>query len=343
MNTIFGPVNSRRLGRSLGVDLLPPKICNLNCIYCEVGPTTRLTCQRAEYVPVAEILEEVGRFCRDRDALERVDVVTVTASGEPTLHSGFGAILQGIRARCGKPVAVLTNGTTLDDPEVRRELAQADIVIPSLDAALAESFRKIDRPAPCLELEKIIAGLISFSREYAGKLWLEILLVKGINDTPAEIDALLAVTRQMRLDRIQLNTVARPPLESWARPVEVEKLESVAARFRQALPGVRVDVLGQGGPGPDKRKSGAEQGGPLAGDTGPAAAPEVVEAIVHTLKRRPCTAEDIDRIFAIGSSEKVEQLLEPLLQTGTIAIRRYKDRTYYQVSRHRHPAFARSR
>ncbi len=322
MEHIFGPVNSRRLGRSLGVDLFSEKVCNLNCIYCEVGPTVRQTCRRAEYVPTSRIIAEIDEFCRDRARLARVDVVTVTASGEPTLHSGFGVILAHLREVAGKPVAVLTNGTTLNDASVRRELQLADIVIPSLDSALEEGFRKVDRPAPCLELAEIIEGLVRFSHEYRGQLWLEILFVRGLNESDAEVAALADVIARMRLDRVQLNTVARPPLEAFARPVSHGRLQEIAARFVSVRPDLVVDLLAEA---PRERGDKQEQAGAAGGDV---PADRLVD-IVHMVQRRPCTAADIDRTFQVGGTEKVEQLLEPLVRSGRIHKRRHGDRIYY--------------
>lgn len=325
MKHIFGPVNSRRLGRSLGIDLLPNKICNFDCIYCEVGATTQHTCERREYVPTEEILAEIDQYCADPAHLSQVDVVTVTASGEPTLHAGLGRILRFLKERTGKPVAVLTNGTNLNRPDVVEELCLADIVIPSLDAALPESFRRLNRPAPCVDLGEMIEGLVSFSHAFTGELWLEILVAKGINDSREDIAALLGVIARMRLTRVQLNTVARPPLEKFALPVSQEHLREIAALIG-AVPGVpRVEIIGHG-------ISFAQGGGTVAPE---AASPrlagvDVLEEIVQMLQRRPCTAADINRIFPQGGPDKIEQLLEPLVQSGRIEKRLHRDRTFYQ-------------
>ena len=318
MDHIFGPVNSRRLGRSLGIDLLPKKICNLNCIYCEVGATTTLTCERGEYVATEEILAEIDAYFADADRLAAIDIVTVTASGEPTLHSGFGTILAHLKETTGKPIAVLTNGTTLMNAQVRKELALADVVIPSLDSARIESFRKLDRPATCLDLGEIIQGLILFSHEYQGKLWLEILLARGINDSDEDVEALQAVLGKMRVDRIQLNTVARPPLESFALPVSEQRLQEISALLQEQNPGVQVDLLAQGAPTKDTTSavSADEQ-------------VDIVDEIIQMLKRRPCTAADINKIFHCGGLEKVEQYLAPLVRSGKIHTRRHGDRLYY--------------
>ena len=326
MNHIFGPVNSRRLGRSLGVDLFQEKICNLNCIYCEVGATTRLTCERGEYVPTADIISEIDTWCQLQERVAELDFVTVTASGEPTLHSSFGAILAHLKEVTAKPVAVLTNGTTLSDSQVCREMAQADVVIPSLDSALTGSFRKIDRPAKCLDLDRIIEGLVSFSHQYHGKIWLELLFARDINDSDQDIEALSRVINRMRLDRIQLNTVIRPPLESFARPIEQERMQAIAKRFRQDNPDCPIDLLAGGAvqeddqPEKEKKIFNLEQKSDRA-----ALRLEVVEM----LKRRPCTAADINRIFHLGGTEKVEQLLDSLVQNNTIQKRIHEDRLYY--------------
>lgn len=325
MNHIFGPVNSRRLGRSLGVDLFQEKICNLNCIYCEVGATTRLTCERAEYVPTAEIIEDIDAYCRNSQRVSELDFVTVTASGEPTLHSGLGEILAHLKKTVAKPVAVLTNGTTLSDTGVCEELASADVVIPSLDSALPASFRKLDRPAGCLDLQQIIEGLVSFSHQYQGKLWLEILFARGINDSNEDVDALRRVADRMRIDRIQLNTVARPPLESFARPLDQQKMLAIAKQFRLADPSRPVDLLAQGAVQEDDH--GRQKDFDLESD---ADRQTLLGEIVEMLKRRPCTAADINRTFHLGGPDKVEQLLDPLVHAGTLHKRLHGDRLYYQ-------------
>jgi wyosine [tRNA(Phe)-imidazoG37] synthetase (radical SAM superfamily) len=326
MNHIFGPVNSRRLGRSLGIDLLPKKICNFDCIYCEVGATSLHTCERAEYVPTGEILAEIEQYCADPVRLAQVDVVTVTASGEPTLHSGLGRILRFLKERTGKPVAVLTNGTNLHRPDVVAELCQADIVIPSLDAVLPSSFRRLNRPAPCVDLGEMIEGLVSFSHVFAGELWLEVLVAAGINDSPEDIAALIAVITRMRLTRIQLNTVARPPLEKFALPVSGERLREIAARIA-AVPGVpRVEIIAHG---ISVFAPGGEGNAPEAVSPRQDGA-DVLEEILQMLQRRPCTAADIDRIFPQGGPDRVEQLLEPLVASGRIEKRLHQDRTFYQ-------------
>ena len=321
MNFLFGPVNSRRLGRSLGIDLFREKICNLNCVYCEVGPTTVPVNRRGRYSPTREILAEITEFCADPHRLAAVDVLTVTAKGEPTLHLDLGVILRHIKSLTDKPVAVLTNGTTLADDEVREALQLADIVVPSLDAVRAESFSKVDRPARGLTVEAIINGLRDFSRAYRGRLWLEILLVRDINDADADIDALLPVLTTLRLDRIQLNTVVRPPADPGARPVAEARLAEIARRLQAAL-AVPVDL-----PSPVVGFGDERDAAPLpTADAEPAA---LRQAIIQMVRRRPCTAADIDRVFHLGGAEKVEQLLASLVASGTLRILSHAGDRFY--------------
>ncbi len=320
MNALFGPVNSRRLGRSLGIDLFTSKICNLNCVYCEVGPTITPVCRRGTYSPLRALLEEIDRFCADTARLASIDVLTVTAQGEPTLHSGLGTILAHLRAKADKPVAVLTNGTTLMDEGVRSDLMVADIVIPSLDAARTESFRRVDRPTAELDLDAVIEGLTIFSHAFKGTLWLEILLVQGMNDTSEDIDALIGVLGRMRLDRIQLNTVVRPPVEQDARPVSNERLTAIAQRLRQAL-SRPVDL-------PFATLSG--EGGIRPGvSAGPEAA-AIIEQIRDMVWRRPCTAADMARTFHLEGPEQIEQLLAPLVRAGELRLLEHGGHRFYQ-------------
>jgi wyosine [tRNA(Phe)-imidazoG37] synthetase (radical SAM superfamily) len=325
MNCIFGPVNSRRLGRSLGIDLFPSKICNLNCIYCEVGRTASLVGERGDYSDIQAIAAEIDAVCADAERMASVDVLTVTAKGEPTLHSGLGAILRHIKQRTEKPVAVLTNGTTLADVAVRLDLLAADLVVPSLDAARAETFQLVDRPGAGFDLAGAIEGLKIFSHQFAGKLWLEILMVQGLNDGPEDVDALIAALRPMRIDRIQLNTVVRPPAERFALPTDRERLAEIGRIFENAL-GVPVDL---------PFVPAAENAAVVdeAGRAGARAADEaVVQKILQMLQRRPCTAADIDRTFHLGGPDKIEQLLEPLICSGLLQLQEHGDLRFYQHS-----------
>lgn len=309
MEHIFGPVNSRRLGISLGIDLLPPKICNFNCIYCEVGATTTFTSQRGEYTPTAAVIAEIDAYLTDPEARRRVDTLTITASGEPTLHSGLGEIIAHLQRVASQQVAVLTNGSLLHLPAVRRELAGADIVIPSLDAAREESFRRINRPAADCDLSRLIDGLATFRREFEGHFLLEILLAKGINDQPADLAALAAAVERIQPEAIQLNTVARPPLEDFAHPLSSAELQAAAAVFK-----VPVSIPGEPEAVDRRRQRPVSQ-----------------EDVLHLLQRRPCPAADLATALGVTPLQ-VTALLQPLLDAGKVKRVCYHDRDFFQIT-----------
>ncbi|MEW6595534.1 MAG: radical SAM protein [Thermodesulfobacteriota bacterium] len=307
MKHIFGPVNSRRLGLSLGIDLLPPKICNFNCIYCEIGPTTEFTCDRKEYVPTSTILREIDAFLNDGAAVARLDVCTITASGEPTLHTGIGTVIRYLKERTTKPVAILTNGSLLHDPQVRQDLMPADIVIPSLDAALEASYRKINRPAACAPLALVIEGLVRFRKEFSGQYWLEILLAKGINDSPADIAAIREAVAGIQPTKVQLNTVARPPLESFAQPLTKAELTQIARQFT-----VPVEILVDFTTREREKFHTADE-----------------SAILAMLLRRPCTAADVAEALNLETAP-TEQALEQLVAQGQLMKTAHHHKEYYQ-------------
>lgn len=311
MKYLFGPVNSRRLGLSLGIDLLPAKTCNFNCIYCEVGATTRLTSARREYAPTAEILAEFDQFLADSNNQPDFDVITITAAGEPTLHTGIATIIRHIKTATPKPVVVLTNGSLLYRREVRQALLEADIVIPSLDAARPESFHKVNRPAKKTDISRIIAGLKQFRSEYAGKIWLEILLVKDINDSKADILALKEAAATIRPDRIQLNTVVRPPCEPRALPLATNELAAIASQL-----GGPVEVI------VDFSRS-------QTASTPPAAVRP--SEVLGILRRRPGTAQDICEALSIDIT-LASDILAGLEQQHLII------RTIHDGKKYYHPA-----
>src|SRR5450830_92931 len=228
MKHLFGPVPSRRLGFSLGIDIIPAKTCTLNCVYCQLGPTPKLTLERKPYVSAETIIAEVTEFLEKNP---RIDFLTFSGSGEPTLNSDLGKMIQGLKKITSIPVAVITNGSLLYRKEVRQDLMAADVVLPSLDAVSGEIFQAVNRPHPNLKPKVMIEGLSKFSREYPGKIWLEVMLVKGINDSKPELEKMRAIIKSLRIDRVrhsmslakadkvQLNTVVRPPAEEGFFPL----------------------------------------------------------------------------------------------------------------------------
>jgi wyosine [tRNA(Phe)-imidazoG37] synthetase (radical SAM superfamily) len=276
---IFGPVPSRRLGLSLGVDIVPHKACTLDCIYCQVGRTTQKTIERKEYVPIEAVLAEIKN--RIKKGLS-ADYITISGSGEPTLNSRLGELVDGIKKITKTPVAILTNGTLLYRPDVRADCAGADVVLPSLDAGDEQTFLKINRPHPDINIKKLIQGLIEFRKEYSGRIWLEVFLVQDVNTDDEQIASIRDVIEKICPDKVQLNTAVRPTAENGVRKVEIDDLNRIA----QAL-GPKAEVIadfsevGRGG----VDKSGAEK---TSGSF-----EEGAKTLLSMLKRRPCSVEDI--------------------------------------------------
>lgn len=225
MSHLFGPVPSRRLGLSLGVDLVPPKTCTFDCLYCEVGRTTHLTLTCQPY-RVAEIIRELEDYLADPPGA--LDYITMAGSGEPTLNAGIGEIIAAVQSRTTTPVALLTNGSLFYLPEVRAQVAAADVILPSLDAGREETFRQINRPHAGLTLDLVITGLKALRQEFSGPIWLEIVLLKGMNDNPEELTALKSLMGELSPDRVQLNTAVRPTADASARPLNQEEMAAAA-------------------------------------------------------------------------------------------------------------------
>ncbi len=268
MRYVFGPVPSRRLGNSLGVDLVPFKTCTFDCIYCQLGPTTHQTAERQHFVPVAEVLAEIQAVL---DTEVRVVYITLSGSGEPTLNLDLGRVLDGIKAMTDAPAAVLTNGSLLGREGVRAELAPADLVVPSFDAGTQEAFERVNKPRG-VTVDELAAGLCGFTREFRGQVWLEVMVVRGANDTREEAEAIVAALGDGRFDKVQLNTVVRAPAVAAAEPVPSERLEDLAAVLQALAP---VEIIGVYG---GAECAGVEEDAP--------------EQILAALARRPCgTAE----------------------------------------------------
>ncbi len=233
MNYIKGPVISRRLGRSLGIDLLPANICSEDCLYCECGPTTTLTGERKEYVPAAEVIKELEQIlARDPQA----DFITFSGHGEPTLHSKIGEIIAYLKNNYPHyRVAVLTNSTLLTENKVQQELKNIDLLVPSLDAGCEKTFQKICQPVKGITLDNIVGGIKGFQEIFQGKIWLEILFIKGLNDSKEEIIEFKKIVSKIAPDRVDLNTINRGPAYSGYKPVSEKKLTEIAAKFPEEI------------------------------------------------------------------------------------------------------------
>jgi wyosine [tRNA(Phe)-imidazoG37] synthetase (radical SAM superfamily) len=216
MSIVYGPVPSRRLGQSLGIDPIPFKTCNYNCVYCQLGRTRPLTNQRQNFFPLEDILAETQAALAAFPG--QIDYVTFVGQGEPLLCASLGRLIRGVKALTDISVAVITNGALLALPEVRAEVSVADVVMPSLDAADEATFRRINRPWSKLRLADIIRGLAAFRDEFNGQLWVEVMLVRGLNDSEERLLEIRAALAQIRPDQVHLNLPVRPPAETWVQP-----------------------------------------------------------------------------------------------------------------------------
>ena len=233
MGWVYGPVPSRRLGQSLGIDPIPAKTCNYNCVYCQLGRTRRLTDSRRDYYPPEDILAEV-KAALARHQVGEIDYITIVGQGEPLLYRSLGKLIEGVKALSDLPVAVITNGSLLWLPAVRDELRPADVVMPSLDCADEATFRRINRPSPLLRIGDVISGLATFRSQYRGQLWVEVMLVGGVNDGEAVLLRLRDMLRFLHPDRVHLNVPIRPPAESWVQPPDEEALMRALAILGEA-------------------------------------------------------------------------------------------------------------
>lgn len=304
---LYGPVPSRRLGRSLGIDLIPHKICTYDCIYCQIGKTTEKTLVRKEYVPVREILEEVGHFLKE--GASSTDHLSLGGSGEPTLHSKIRSIIEGLKKITLIPVAVITNGFLLWKSEVRKDLLRADIVLPSLDAVSQDVFMKVNRPRSGSSIKKVIGGLVEFRKSYGGQIWLEILFCRGINDGKEELMRMKKVVDRIQPDRIHLNTVVRPPSEKWAGPLKKKEMEEI-----QALFGNKASIITEFEHPPS---SVSEK--------------DIKEEILNILKRRPLSRHDLSKGMGIPEDE-MDQHIKPLIQDRKVQTKIFGDSCYYEIA-----------
>jgi len=291
-------VPSRRLGISLGVDLVPHKTCSLNCVYCECGKTTDLTVERKQYIPTTDVIEELGEFLKDRPKL---DFITFSGSGEPTLHSGIGEICDFIKSNFPEyKLALLTNGTLFFDPAVRQEVKKIDIILPSLDAATEDIFKKINHPHRDLKINAIIDGIVKLRSEFTGKMWLEIFIVPGLNDTSEQIAALKDAVHFIQPDLVQLNTLDRPGTAEWVRQASKKTLEKIAEQLDW-----ETEIIAN-----FKKR---EQISSYSID--------VENAILQMLRRRPCTTADLSA--SLGKHEnEINKYIEALLEKNIIAAKR---------------------
>ncbi len=290
---LYGPVPSRRLGRSLGVDIVPFKVCSYDCIYCTLGRTTRAVSQTEPLVSVDDVLPEIEQWLAQGGT---ADYITLAGSGEPTLNAHLGDMIRAARKLTSIPLAVITNGSLLARPAIQDAVSAADLLLPSLDAGTEITFQKVNRPAPGINFYEMVEGLMKTSREFHGPIWLEVMLVEGINDSTDELLEMREIIWRISPDKLQINTVERPSRSGEARPVPAGKLAEAAETLGwpcEIIAGPQVTP-------PDTRQWR-----------------DAESELLQLLARRPCRAGDI--VAASGASlHEVTKLLHNLTQTGRV-------------------------
>jgi wyosine [tRNA(Phe)-imidazoG37] synthetase (radical SAM superfamily) len=293
MNFVFGPVPSRRLGKSLGIDPVPLKTCNWNCVYCQLGRSKPLTNERKVFFPVKEILDRVEETIKTHNP-GSIGWITFVGSGETTLCADLGLLIRGVKELTKIPLAVITNGSLLYLPEVRRELSEADAVLPSLDAGNPLLYRKINRPHPAITFERLLFGLKAFRSEFKGKLWLEVMLVKGLNDNEQTLRELACHIRDIDPDEIHLLQPTRPPVEEWVQPSDPESVL------------LALTILGQ-----KARLIDA-----LDGDYYLNKDQSLVNAVVEIITRHPMKDSELRMVLGNLPQVDVQSVIDELLDSG---------------------------
>jgi len=295
---LYGPVPSRRLGLSLGIDIVPFKVCNLDCVYCQLGRTTQKSIERKEFIPAEDVLSELkNRIAEGLTA----DYITFSGSGEPTLNLKLGELITGAKKITKIPVAVLTNGTLLYMPDVRTDCSKADLILPSLDAGDQKTFEKINRPHPDINIEKVISGLCELRKQFAGQIWLEVFLVDSINTEARQLSSIKRAIELIRPDKIQLNTAVRPTADASVKPPELRRLRDIADFF-----GPKCEIIADMAklPSPDSDdKDTAEKSAQFSADD-----TRAMETLLSMLKRRPCSLDDISSSLGFHRNQAVKYL-----------------------------------
>lgn len=306
---LFGPVPSRRLGMSLGIDLIPKKVCSLDCVYCEVGETTKLTTERKEYIPFHKIRSELLDYF-EKDNPDP-DFFTFSGSGEPTLNTAIGKIIKLLKSiKPDIPIAVLTNGTLLYQKELRQSLLNADIVLPSLDAVVPDSFQRINRPPKDLTIENCIGGLEAFRNEYSGQIYLEVFILPDYNDSHRDIGELKKAIQRIRPDKVQINTLDRPGTVADLRPATRGELERIVG----ILDYENVEITAAA---PQRKHIISYR-------------KDAEAAIIGTIARRPCTLDDLSKILGLHINE-INKYLDVLEAEHKIEVMRQDRGVFYQL------------
>ncbi len=309
MNYIFGPVPTRRLGQSLGIDPVPLKTCNWNCVYCQLGRSIPMVNERKDFFPADEILAEVKNALLSHQPGE-IDWVTFVGSGETTLHASLGWLIQEVKKLTRLPVAVITNGSLLSNRELRQELLAADAVLPTLDAGTPELYQRINRPYPGLSFESFLDGLIAFSEEYQGNLWVEVMLVKDLNDTEDQLSKTASALQRIKPDEIHIMQPTRPPVETWVKPPSDDGL-------RRAL-----DILGDT----------ARVIHPASGSYDLGEEKSIVDAVVGIVTRHPMREEELVETLKNLTTGDVTETLSTLAESDKLQVVERNGIRYWSAS-----------
>lgn len=305
LKNIYGPVPSRRLGYSLGIDLVPFKTCSYNCIYCQLGRTTCQTTERKKYLPTKKLLKDLKKFLKQSIY---IDFITLSGAGEPTLNAEIGMLIKAIKKITNIPVAVITNSSLMYKKAVQQALLNADAILPTFTTANPATFKMIHRPIPPITSNKIVEGLVNFRKIYKGQIWLELMLIKGFNDTKQELNLLKKIINKIKPDRVQLNTVVRPPNENCAKPLSKNQLNKIKKMFGKNC---EVAVGFKKSPNLQNFKNRDKN-------------------ILAYLKRRPGTLNDLQKSLGMNVNELIKNL-DRLLITKKIKKRRYGGKIFYEA------------
>jgi len=308
---VFGPVASRRLGVSLGVDLVTPKTCSLNCVYCEARETTLLTLERKEYVPVDRVLEELDEVLKEQP---EIDYVTFSGSGEPTLNSRIGDVVTFLKSRYPQyKICLLTNGLALGDKKLQQDISQVDLLIPSLDASNGEEFEAVNRPAPGMTFDRFITDLTEYVAKAPMRVDLELFILPGVNDSDASVERFKKLIAVMKPDRVQLNTLDRPGAVDGLRSADA----ATVRRFISALePVVPVEAVGK------FRYRTPSPGNKILPAT------ELEARIMEFISRRPATLPDLALALDMPE-EELQKLMDWLFECGKIGTAREERGVFY--------------
>ncbi|MGB2727329.1 MAG: radical SAM protein [Halobacteriota archaeon] len=313
MKMVYGPVPSRRLGRSLGVNPIPFKTCNYSCVYCQLGRTTHITTQRKDFFPPEELLNEIKRVIEveSSHSHSEIDFVTFVGEGEPTLCKSLGWLIRKTKEIADIHIAVDTNGSLLYREDVRNDLSEADVVMPSLDAGTAETFRKINRPHRGIVFEVVVEGMEKFRQEYDGEIWVEVMLVKGLNDSEEKLKAIKSRLEHIEPDRTYINVPIRPPAEPWAVPPDKDAIALAHAILGDVTV---VDIT-------------AEETGDFS--TEGFTSPE--DAILAIIRRHPMREEQVIETLKKFKlkEEDIHDSLTRLAESGKIKKVKYRDKVFW--------------